>query len=363
MTVSISGTGGVTFNDSSVQDTAATGFGFKNRIINGAMVIDQRAAGASTTITNNGYYSCDRWKTYCDPISKYAVQQNAGAVTPPVGFSKYLGITSASSYSVGAGDYFWLEQSIEGNNVQDLAWGTASAATVTLSFWVRSSLTGQFGGSLTNAGRVRAYPFSYTISAANTWEQKTITVAGDTSGTWATGNTAGLLVIFDLGSGSTFLRTAGSWGGDALGSTGDTKIVATSGATFYITGVQLEKGSTATSFDYRPYGTELQLAQRYFQQITGGALGVTYTTTAANWGQAFPVQMRAAPTCAVSAALAVDEVGTATRTQSSANIGTTGSGVSPEAFNVFTGNFSSFTAGRPLALLTTGGKFTFTAEL
>jgi len=280
--------------------------GFKNRIINGAMVIDQRNAGASTTVASNGYFSCDRWKTYADPVSKYAIQQNAGAVTPPAGFSKYLGITSASAYSVGSGDYFWLEQSIEGNNVQDLAWGTASAATVTLSFWVRSSLTGQFGGSLANAGRVRAYPFSYTISAANTWEQKTITIAGDTSGTWATGNTAGLLVIFDLGCGSTYLRTAGSWGGDALGSTGDTKIVATNGATFYITGVQLEKGSTATSFDYRPYGTELALCQRYFEKNDAGAtnavfaIGYSSSTTDARYVWFYKVTKRSAATVSVS---------------------------------------------------------------
>ena len=303
MTIAVSGSN-ITFNDNSVQNTAATGFGFKSRIINGAMVIDQRAAGASTTVASNGYYSCDRWKTYADPVSKYAIQQNAGAVTPPAGFSKYLGITSASAYSVGSGDYFWLEQSIEGNNVQDLAWGTASAATVTLSFWVRSSLTGQFGGSLTNAGRVRAYPFSYTISAANTWEQKKITIAGDTSGTWATGNTAGLLVIFDLGCGSTYLRTAGSWGGDALGSTGDTKIVATNGATFYITGVQLEKGSTATSFDYRPYGTELALCQRYYFKWLNDSgsnrvsLNLQAYAASAGFGKLLdlPVTMRTRPT-------------------------------------------------------------------
>ena len=345
-------------------DTQAQYNGFKNRIINGAMVIDQRNAGAVVTPSSLAY-TLDRWRSLMSAsASKYSVQQNSSSVTPPAGFTNYLGVVSLSAYSVAAGDQYAVQQWVEGYNIADLAWGTASAATVTLSFWVRSSLTGTFGGSLGNSGGSRSYPFSYTISAANTWEQKSVTISGDTSGTWLTDSSRGLSVTFGLGVGSTLSGTAGAWAAaDYRSATGATSVVGTSGATFYITGVQLEKGSTATSFDYRPYGTELQLAQRYYQQITGGALGVTYSTTAANWGQAFPVQMRASPTCAVSAALAVDEIGVATRTQSSANIGTTGSGVSPEAFNVFTGNFSSFTAGRPLALLTTGGKFTFTAEL
>jgi hypothetical protein len=325
--------------------------------------LDQRNAGASVTPVND-QYSVDRWSFPLAQSSKLSFQQNANSVTPPVGFINYLGITSLSAYSITSTDYFLLQQRVEGLNMADFGWGTANASTVTLSFWVRSSLTGTFSGSLSNASFNRSYPYSYTISSANTWEYKTITIAGDTSGTWLTTNGIGINLRVTMGSGSTRLSTGGSWqAGNYDGVTGTTSVVGTNGATFYITGVQLEKGSTATSFDYRPYGTELQLAQRYYQQITGGALGVTYSTTAANWGQAFPVQMRAAPTCAVSAALAVDEIGVATRTQSSANIGTTGNGVSPEAFNVFTGNFSSFTAGRPLALLTTGGKFTFTAEL
>jgi len=158
---------------------------------------------------------------------------------------------------------------------------TANAQTVTLSFWVRSSLTGTFGGSVQNSAQNRSYPFTYTISAANTWEQKSVTIAGDTSGTWGTGNGVGIRLHIGLGVGSTFSGTAGSWAGaNYLSATGATSVVGTNGATFYITGVQLEKGSTATSFDYRPYGTELQLCQRYFQSFsyTSGTIIATGTT-------------------------------------------------------------------------------------
>jgi hypothetical protein len=231
-------------------------------------MIDQRNAGASVTPINAAY-TVDRWAAVLTQASKFSVQQNAGGVTAPVGFTNYLGVTSLSAYSVLTGDAFGMYQWVEGFNCADLAWGTANAQTVTLSFWVRSSLTGTFGGSIINNAINRSYVFSYTISAANTWEQKTITIAGDQSGTWLTTNGAGIMVRYGLGSGSTFTGTAGSWGaGNIVQPTGSVSVVGTSGATFYITGVQLEKSSTATSFDYRPYGTELALCQRYYE-ITG----------------------------------------------------------------------------------------------
>ena len=309
MTTSIGGTTGVTFPDLSVQNTAATGFGFKNRIINGAMVIDQRNAGASVTPAT-GAYTLDRWAVEMSQASKFSVQQNAGSVTPPAGFRSYLGITSLSAYTVGASEYFVIGQAIEGYNVADLAFGTADASSVTLSFWVRSSLTGTFGGTVLNSGASRNYVFSYTISAANTWEQKTITIAGDTSGTWLTTNGAGLYVRFSIGAGSSVTTTAGSWSGTANRSvTGQTSVVGTNGATFYITGVQLEKGSTATSFDYRPYGTELVLCQRYYQQpiqsLTSGiSQGGILTFYALNANEAIstnflPVPMRTTPTVTI----------------------------------------------------------------
>ena len=238
----------------------------KNRIINGAMVIDARNAGASVTPTD-AQYTLDRWRARLTQASKYTVQQNAGSVTPPVGFSNYLGITSSSAYTVLTGDAFDIQQLIEGFNTADLNWGTANAKTITLSFWVRSSLTGTFGGSITNSANDRSYPFSYTISAANTWEQKSITIAGDTSGTWVGAtNGTGIKVSFGLGDGATYSGTAGAWASALyLNATGATSVVGTSGATFYITGVQLEVGSSATGFEYRQYTTELQLCQRYYE--------------------------------------------------------------------------------------------------
>jgi len=280
-------------------DTQAQYTGFKNRIINGAMVIDQRNNGAS--ITGNDYtFPVDRFFISTSQASKLTAQRNAGSVTPPSGFVNYLGLTSSSAYSVLAGDYFLLTQIIEGFNCADLVWGTANAQPVTLSFWARSSLTGTFGGSLRNSADNRSYPFTYVISSANTWEYKTVTIAGDTSGTWLTSNNVGIKVTFGLGAGSTYSGTAGAWSGSALfTATGATSVVGTNGATFYITGVQFEKGSTATSFDYRPYGVETTLCYRYYYKSTQyspySAIGVgrAYSTTNGNAPFYLPVPMRA----------------------------------------------------------------------
>jgi hypothetical protein len=254
--------------------------GFRNRIINGDMRIDQRNAGASVTPTSSNTYTLDRWNTILTQASKFSVQQNAGSVTPPSGFSKYLGITSLSAYSVLSEDAFSVIQYIEGFNTADLGWGAAGAQTATLSFWVRSSLTGTFGGTLRNGGGTRSYPFTYTISAANTWEQKTVTVAGDTTGTWATDNTAGIGVQFSLGAGSTYTATAGAWaGGLYISATGATSVVGTNGATFYITGVQLEVGTVATPFERRQYGQELALCQRYYEKSYEQSVAVGSSST------------------------------------------------------------------------------------
>lgn len=269
MTVSINGTNGLTFNDNSTQATAATGFGFKNRIINGDMRIDQRNAGAASANTINNYF-LDRWYVQQNVTGKLIAQQNQGSVTPPAGFTHYLGVTSQSAYTVGASETFAILQPIEGFNVADLAFGTANASAVTLSFRVYSSLTGTFGGSLQNSAVNRSYPFTYTIASANTWTTVSITIPGDTTGTWLTNSGVGLYITFGLGAGSTRSGTAGAWAGARYDSaTGATSVVGTTGATFYITGVQLEKGSTATSFDYRDYGRELAMCQRYYYQYSG----------------------------------------------------------------------------------------------
>lgn len=282
---------------------ASTGIGFRNRIINGDMRIDQRNNGASVTPADTGYtYSVDRWSTYCTATGKFSFQQNAGAVTPPTGFQKYLGFTSLASTSVGANDLYLFKQAIEGLNSADLNFGSASASPITISFWVRSSLTGTFGGSLNNGGSNRCYPFTYTISLANTWEQKTIMVAGDTTGTWETNTSAGVQLFFGLGVGSSSQGTANTWQtsvGGVFGPAGATSVVGTNGATFYITGVQLEAGTVATPFERRDYGRELMMCQRYYC-LFNASIGAAYPTGGAG-AQArsafyFPVTMRAAPT-------------------------------------------------------------------
>ena len=280
MSMILDGSNGVTFNDASLQGAAASPYVLKNRIINGDMRIDQRNAGASSTPTN-GTYQLDRWQSVLTQASKFSVQQNAGAITPPVGFTNYLGVTSSSAYSVLTGDTFLVSQLIEGYNVADLGWGTANAKTVTLSFQVYSSLTGTFGGALLNGAANRSYTFSYSVPVANTWTTISVTIAGDTSGTWLTTNGIGMYVRFGLGSGSTFTQTANSWGtGNVVQPPSTVSVVGTNGATFYITGVQLEIGTSATPFERRLYNQELAACQRYYETGRSWAGGRTTDGTA-----------------------------------------------------------------------------------
>jgi hypothetical protein len=311
MSVSINGTNGLTFNDGSAQTTAASGFGFKNRLINGNMVIDQRNAGASVTGTANLVYNLDRYASLVNTDGVMTFQRVADA---PTGFTYSLkATTTTADASLSASQRAILLQRIEGFNSADLMLGSASAVPFTLSFWVKSTLTGTFGGAFQNNDSNRAYPFTYTISAANTWEQKTVTITGDTTGTWNTTTGTGLQICWGLGVGSTYSATAGSWqAGDFNSATGGTSVIGTLNATWQVTGVQLEKGSTATSFDYRPYGTELALCQRYFQKSynIGTAVGTATTDgqlnhnflNLGNYGnvvQRFGVCMRASPTMTV----------------------------------------------------------------
>jgi hypothetical protein len=337
--------------------------GYKNRIINGAMVIDQRNAGASITPTD-GQYSVDRFQGRLNVAGKFTLQQNSGSVTPPAGYINYLGAVSTSAYTIGASETCLIVQAIEGLNVADLAWGTASAATVTLSFWVRSSLTGTFSGALQNSAGNRSYPYSYTISAANTWEQKTITIAGDTTGTWLTTNGIGISLRFNLGSGSTFLGTAGAWAASSLnGATGSVSVVGTNGATFYITGVQLEKGSTATSFDYRPYSSEFSMCQRYYQKCDSYS-GAANTTT--NYIGLFTLQqtMRTTPSIGQSGVVYISDYVASDIVQSSASTSVINTGGGGTAMVCYLFNYSGMTAGKFYASrLINSNYVTFSAEL
>lgn len=277
--------------------------GFRNRIINGGMTIDQRNAGAA--VTANGAYPVDRFVVGNGTDGAFSAQRDTVA---PAGFINSLKVTTTTAdATLTTTQGLLLAQYIEGLNVSDLAWGTASAQPITLSFWVRSSLTGTFGGSIQNSSLDRSYPFTYTISAANTFEYKTITIAGDTTGTWLTTNGIGLRLWFGLGVGPDRSGTAGAWAGaDYRSATGAVSVVGTLNATFYITGVQLEKGSTATPFEFRSYGTELALCQRYFesQDGTSGNRFIISALSGESGGTYFQwinllVQKRTAPTVAL----------------------------------------------------------------
>jgi hypothetical protein len=273
---------------------------FRNKIINGAILVWQR--GTTFNTPADGDYNADRWQYGANQSGKVNIAQSSSA---PSGFSYSALVTSTSSYSVGSTDLFRYTQRIEGFNTADLAFGTASASTVTLSFWVRSSLTGTFGGSLQNNNGDRSYPFTYTISSANTWEYETITIAGDTTGTWVGAtNGNGLQLNFSMGAGSSRIGTAGAWAAAGYyGATGQVNLVATNAATWQVTGVQLEAGTTASPFEYRQYGTELLLCMRYFQLMgSGGACGTAESATRVSMTYVFPVPMRASATGTLNAA-------------------------------------------------------------
>jgi hypothetical protein len=281
--------------------------GARNRIINGAMEIDQRNAGASVTratTDSNQLYILDRWDNIKNSNNKAYTIQRSG--TAPVGFTSSLLLTITSTNGTNSStDYNIIRQHIEGYNVADLMWGTANAKPVTLSFWVRSSITGTYAVCLVIQGAGN-YPATYTVNSANTWEYKTMTVPGPTSGTWPTDNTAGLSIYFDIGVGSTYNTTTNTWtyGQNVFGGSGVTKLTETNGATWYITGVQLEAGAVATPFERRSYGQELQLCERYYQIFNGPGFiqgqADRDTATRSYHGVLYRTPMRAQPTGSVT---------------------------------------------------------------
>ena len=279
--------------------------GFKNRLINGAMVIDQRNAGGSVTVSANGTtsYAVDRFFATKNTSGVFTIQQSS---VVPSGFTNSLVATvTTADTSIASGDYAYIGQVIEGYNFADFGYGAAGAATFTASFWVRSNLTGTYSFAVTNNAGNRSYVANYTISATNTWEYKTVTIVGDTTGTWLKDNGAGIQIRFGLVAGSDFQQAAGSWGTvNTIATSSNVNWLGTVANNFYITGVQLEKGSTATSFDYRSYGTELDLCQRYYvgnyeYWFTSG-FDSAYPTVN-NGGLAWSYQMRATPSIVVSA--------------------------------------------------------------
>jgi len=373
VSITTGGTAALTVSSSqnvSVTGTLAMGSSFlRNRIINGDMRIDQRAAGTVTPTA--GGYRVDRWETTAPAASKYSVQQSS---TAPAGFINSILITSLSAYTVGTSEGFLIQQQIEGTNIADLGWGSASAQTVTLSFWVRSSLTGTFGGALRNSDNSRSYPFSYTISAANTWEQKSVTIAGDTSGTWLTTTGSGIKAAFSFGTGATLSGTAGSWASaNYQSATGATSVVGTNGATFYITGVQLEVGSVATPFERRQYGQALALCQRYyFKSVAAGSalpffFAYNNDATTVRGVIYFPQTMRVAPSAMETTGTAADYAVLAAAGSANLNAVPTLAQVQPDCATVQGTVASGLTTGQA-SIMRSGSAATnsylgFTAEL
>ena len=267
----------------------------RNLIINGAMLIDQRNSGSAITPTSDQTFTADRFKARLNVASKYSVQQVADA---PSGFYNSLKVTSAAATTLGTNDYYQISTQLEGYTTDVLQQGISSAKQYTLSFYVKSSLTGTFGGGYSNDAGDRFYAWSYTIDAANTWERKSITITGATDGTWRQTNNSGLWTYWTLGAGSGVQTTAGVWGTSfKRGPTGATNVVATSGATLQITGVQLEVGDTATPFEHRSYADELAKCQRYYSVIKPVQAHPVWTYTSANWSTTFPhpTTMRVVP--------------------------------------------------------------------
>ena len=246
-------------------------YGFRNRIINGGMVIDQRNAGAAVTNVTSAYV-LDRWAAAGSTDGAVTIQRSS---TAPDGFSNSMQLTAATAdASIGAAQYYQFFQAIEGFNIADLGLGTANAKTFTVSFWVRSSKTGTYCATLANSGSNRLCPVNFTINSADTWEYKSFSVTGDTSGTWNTTNGVGLYLLINLALGSNYnAGTSGTWNTTQYGTSSQVNWLDTLNATFYITGVQLEVGSVATPFERRPYGTELALCQRYYQLSNVGSQG------------------------------------------------------------------------------------------
>jgi hypothetical protein len=349
-------------------DTQAQYTGFKNRIINGAMVIDQRNAGAVVTpVSETVTFITDRFYFIRSSTTSPTLQQSTDA---PAGFTNSLLFTNANTGATPT--YAQVVHNIEGFNTADLGWGTANAQAITVSFRVKSSLTGTFSVAFRNYANNRSYVTTYAISAANTWETKTVTIPGDTSGTWLTNNGIGIRLYMSLGAGSDFTGTANAWGaaGRTASTTGTASVIGTLNATWQITGVQLEKGSTATSFDYRPYGTELALCQRYCRTLDSASgtdksmfNGVAYLNNTIIGGYTFPT-MRTSPTASVSLGTSIDVVigGAVSQSNNTLSFGS-GEFTSNSAQVQVTNTGTPFTQGHAAVVRFDGAGVIFSAEL
>jgi hypothetical protein len=341
-------------------------YGFRNRFINGDMRIDQRNAGASVAIAGTDIYTVDRWKASVQGsgTGRFSVQ---GSTVAPAGFtnSTLITVTTADAAPSASFGYQFL-QSVEGFNTADFGFGSSDATAVTVSFWVRSSVTGTLPVLITNGGLTRSYGATYTVNSANTWEYKTITIPGDVSGAWETNNGVGLHLQFGLGGGSARTAATGWQTTDTTFRTtvtGSTQLIATSGATFYITGVQLEKGTVATPFERRPFGTELALCQRYYYKVSGGIFGYGYapTPTTGRVNVFFPVTLRTAPTALEQTGTAADYNGRYAGSNANLSVVPAFNVANKNSGSVFITVASGFTTGDGIELRPTSSESVYLA--
>ncbi len=332
---------------------------FKNRVINGGMVIDQRNNGAVVTPTDNAF-TLDRWAQRVSGTGVYTVQQSTTVPTGQGFINSILATVTTADSSIAAGDIYSFLYKLEGYNTSDLMWGTASAKTATLSFWVRSSQTGTYSVGFTNIAANRGYAATYTINSADTWEYKTITVPGDTTGTWNSNNLCSIQISFCLGCGTDRTEPAGSWSGNNVqGADGTFNWMANSGATFYMTGVQFEVGTVATSFDFRSYGTELALCQRYFELAIPVYFVMSKYDSTRSYGlvTTFKVQKRSNPT--------FNYTGTNIQAHGSGQGGYTNTTLTTDTLNVYshTGYIGLGAYGSYFCGLDGGSVFQYSSEL
>ena len=350
--------------------------GHKNLVINGGMQVHQR--GGTITLGTGLTTTLDRMTFYKSHAGTNTVEQSTDA---PVGFSHSLkAITTVADSSVAATDRVALLYRVEGLDAAKLEFGSANAKTITISFYVRSSITGTHGGAVGNGSDNRAYPFTYTISSADTWERKSITVAGDTTGTWATTSARSLQVAWGLGVGSTYSGSAGAWeAADRNSATGATTgVLTTANATWYITGIQIEVGSYSTPFEHKSYAQDLLDCQRYLFCIDATddnegsgerafGLGTYYNDTSVIIYIDTPVEMRATPSLEVnlngSSQWLQSYVGaTGSNTNAGLNVGQNGNNTAHRLY--FTSSHSGRTAGQSSwNQITDGARFLMKAEL
>jgi hypothetical protein len=322
-------------------------FGFRNRIINGDMRIDQRNNGNAVTVDTFGKFGVDRWPSETGGATGggiYTAQRSSDA---PTGFKNSLLCTvTTTDTSLAEGDLSEVVHKIEGFNIADLDWGTVNAKTATLSFWVKSSVTGSFSLGFQNNGNNRSYVAVYTINSANTWEYKTITVPGDTGGTWSTDNGIGLQIRWCFSTGSARVAAAANtWEASnriAISSTSN-PLMGTNGATWRMTGVQFEVGSTATPFERRPFGVELALCQRYYQRNFNPTYAGIGAASSAVVIPRFVVTMRAAPTVSSITTANIDLFGVGSVNATT----TTLDSITTTGFRAYYGGMSGSTFGQP----------------